>query len=126
MLRKGRNHMTFEERKQLLSRLIELGLWAPSNDGDPTIDEEAARRLRDQMEEYLIPECAVLVSGLLPNSPTRHMQICRGEFEYSFPTGDNLAEAICLAAVVFPAFLDEHPELVARPGGLPDREPETT
>jgi len=105
--------MTEHERQEIKAKLIELGFWGVNDLGNPVTDRYATDKLHNRMEEKLTPGFAVVSTGFVSDIPSRQIHIVRGEFIYPITIGDTHNEAICLAALLLPEFLRQHPEYAA-------------
>ncbi len=106
--------MTDEEGQRIKAKLIDIGLWSSHDLGDPVTDRHAAQKLHNRMEERLALGFAVVSTGYVGNSPHRKIEFVRGEFIYQIATGETHGEAICLAALLLPEFLRQHPDYAAQ------------
>jgi len=105
--------MTDQERQDIKAKLIELGVWASHEVGDPLTSREAASVVQSRLQEQLADAVLLASTGNVGGSPARHIDVVRGEFSYRIADGDNYPEAICLAALALPEFLKQHPECAA-------------
>ncbi|MGH9769717.1 MAG: hypothetical protein ACREAB_20020 [Blastocatellia bacterium] len=105
--------MTDNERQQLKAKLIKGRFWGADDLGDPTIDKYAATTLRDRAIKKLVDGVYLTCTGYVGGSPTRKVEVVRGEFTYLLANADTYSEAICLAALELPEFLRQHPECAA-------------
>lgn len=106
--------MTDEERQHIRAKLIDIGLWGSNDLGDPTTDRYATDKLHNRIEERLAPGFGVASTGYVGNSPHRKIKFVRGELIYQIATGDTHGEAICMAALLLPEFLRQHPDYAAQ------------
>jgi hypothetical protein len=109
----GDREMTDQERRDIKTKLIEMGIWGEHETGDPLTSKEDAWVVQNRLEERLADTVFVGSRGYVGGSPARHIDVARGEFSYRLADGDNYQEAICLAALALPEFLGQHPECVA-------------
>jgi len=105
--------MTDQQRQDIRAKLIELGVWATHEIGDPLTSEQDARVVRSRLQEWLAASVLLASHGYVGGGPARHVDLVRGEFTYRIADGDNYPEAICLAALALPEFLKQHPECAA-------------
>jgi hypothetical protein len=105
--------MTDQERQDIKAKLIELGVWASHELGDPLTSKQDARTVQSRLQEWLADGVLLDSSGYVGDSPARHVDVVRGEFSYQIAGGDNYPEAICLAALALSEFLKQHPECAA-------------
>jgi hypothetical protein len=111
--RKGSGEMTDQERRDIKTKLIEMGIWGADETGDPLTSKEDAWVVQNRLEERLADTVFVGSRGYVGGSPARHIDVVRGEFSYRLADGDNYQEAICLAALALPELLNQHPECAA-------------
>ena len=93
--------MTVKEREQMKARLIETGLWSQDLEGDPTVDEEAARALERQAGKKFgvrFIGFSAASAGTLPSS-FNSIAVYRRDEVVLRVTGSTYAEAICFAAL---------------------------
>jgi hypothetical protein len=102
--------MTDQERQEIKTKLIELGVWRAHEVGDPLTSREAASVVQSRLHEQLADAVLLASHGYVGGSPARHLDVVRGEFTYPIADGDTYPEAICLAALALPEFLKQHPE----------------
>jgi hypothetical protein len=105
--------MSNEERQELKAELSRAGFWDADNSGDPTAEDAAATTLYYELE-YRLRE-GVYLNFFYDERDLQCQELCvrRGDFLYPFPKGDDRCEAICLAALVLPAFLKQCLEYAA-------------
>ena len=102
--------MTDEEKKVVIGKLIELNLWSANEQGDPTIDEDAANRLLESLKSKLAPGYTLVVMEPVGGVPAYEVLITGGATDHQSSTGLSRTEAICNAAIALPEFLMYHPE----------------
>ena len=105
--------MTDQQRRDIKTELIEIGVWGANETGDPLTSKEDASVVRERLQERLGAAVLLAPHGYAGGSPARHIEVVRGEFSYRIADGDNYQEAICLAALALPEFLKRHPECAA-------------
>jgi hypothetical protein len=105
--------MTDQQRQEIKTKLIELGVWRTHEVGDPLTSREAASVVESRLHEQLADAVFLASTGYIGGSPARHIDVVRGEFSYRIADGDNYPEAIGLAALALPEFLKQHPECAA-------------
>jgi hypothetical protein len=105
--------MNEEEKRKIKTKLIELGVWASHEIGDPLTSRADASVVQLRLQEWLADGVLLDSSGYVGDSPARHVDVVRGEFSHRIAEGDNYPEAICLAALALPEFLKQHPECAA-------------
>jgi hypothetical protein len=105
--------MTDQERQDIKAKLIELGVWASHEIGDPLTSRTDASVVQLRLQEWLADGVLLGSSGYVGDSPARHVDVVRGEFSYRIADGDTYPEAVCLAALALPGFLKQHPECAA-------------
>jgi hypothetical protein len=103
--------MTPEERRRLKALLIESGFWQADEAGDPTQHVYSLGLVIGRMKQRLAEDASLFVRLVQHDSqPTREVWVaCRGT-EWQLAAGSTLAAAFCLAAVMLPEFLRQHPE----------------
>lgn len=105
--------MTDQERQDIKAKLIGLGIWGTNELGDPLTSKQDGRVVQSRLQERLAAGVLLASTGYVGDSPARHIEVVRGEFNYRIADGDNYPEAICLAALALPEFLKQHPECAA-------------
>jgi hypothetical protein len=105
--------MTDQQRQDIKTELIEMGVWGANEAGAPLTSKEDALAVQVRLEKWLADDVFLASNGYVGGSPARHIEIVRGEFSYRIADGDNYQEAICLAALALPEFLKQHPECAA-------------
>jgi hypothetical protein len=110
---KSESKMTEQQKQEIKTKLIEFGFWRANEIGDPLTSEADARVLRLRIEERLADGVFLASTGYVGGSPSRHIDVVRGEFSYRVSEGDNYPEAICSAALALHEFLKQQPECAA-------------
>ncbi len=106
--------MTEQEKQKTKAMLIEMGIWGEDEPGDPLTNRDDALEVHSRLRKRLDSTVCLDPRGYAGPSPRRHIDVVRGEFVYELADGDNYQEAICLAALMLPEFLMEHPECAAK------------
>jgi hypothetical protein len=105
--------MTESGRQEVKARLIELGFWMESEKGDPATDPSAAGALRKRIEGRIAAQC-VMPAGFADEEMTRRRARLVGPgIDHAFSADEDMAIAICRAALELPEFLKEYPECAA-------------
>lgn len=106
--------MSEQERREIKTKLIELGLWGAAEQGDPVTDHRDSQTLQERLARSLADSVILASTGFSITSPARRVEVVKGKFIYPLVAADSYPEAICLAALALPEFLKQHPECAAK------------
>ena len=105
--------MTEQERQEIKVKLIELGFWGATEQGDPVTDHRDSQTLQERLARLLANGVTLASTGFSFDSPAQGVEVVKGRFVYPLATADSYPEAICLASLTLPEFLRQHPECAA-------------
>src|SRR5262249_30224040 len=105
--------MTEQERQEIKVKLIELGFWGATEQGDPVTDHRDSQTLQERLARLLANGVTLASTGFSFDSPAQGVEGVKGSFVYPLSTDESDPEAICLALLTLHEFLRQHPECAA-------------
>ena len=102
--------MTEQERQEIKAKLIELGFWGDTEQGDPVADHRDSQTLQERLWRLLANDVTLASTGFSIDSPAQRVEVVKGRSVYPLATADSYPEAISLAALALTEFLRQHPE----------------
>jgi hypothetical protein len=102
-----------QERQEIKAKLIELGLWGATEQGDPVTDHRDSQTLQERLARSLADRVILASTGFSITSPESRVEVVKGRVTYPLVVADSYPEAMCLAALALPEFLKQHPECAA-------------